>query len=33
MYGGIIITGLVYWFSWGRKIYTPPVFKVNRENY
>ena len=31
LYGGIIIIGLSYWFIWGRKAYTPPVFKVKRD--
>ena len=31
MFGGIVMIGLVYWFVWGRKSYTPPVFLVKRD--
>ena len=31
IYGGVIIIGMIYWFAWGRKVYTPPVFSVKRE--
>lgn len=30
IYGGLIIVGLVYWFIWGHKVYTPPVLHVSR---
>lgn len=31
IYGGLIIVGMVYWFAYGRKVYTPPVLKVERD--
>ena len=31
IYGGLIVVGMLYWFIWGRKVYTPPVFNVRRQ--
>lgn len=32
IFGGIIVIGILYWTTWGRKVYTPPVHRVDRDD-